>query len=449
MSLSRRNFLLSLGGGVLVQSLPGFTRVAQAAGDYKALVCVFLFGGNDGHNTLVPLEATAYAEYLAARGDSTLSGNALGLSRSSLTAITAPDGQQYGLHPSMAPLAPYWSAGQLAALFNVGTLVQPMTKAEYQAHARPRPDKLFSHSDQQAQWQSMQVLGEPRTGWGGRVVDVIGSGAGGSVPMATSLSGDVLFFQGHDSRGLAIPVTASFKRNSFGGNYASAVNNAYAALLAQSSGHPLIAAAQDITTDALATSAVLDPIITAAASVDTPFANLSTGIANQLRRVARIIARRGDIGASRQIFFVGLGGFDTHVGQIGAQAAMLKQLADALKAFHDAMAQIGTASMVTSFTQSDFGRTLKPNATGSDHGWGNHQFIIGGAVNGGRFYGQFPKLVLGGPDDIANEGRLLPTTAVDQYAATLAKWFGVPDASMATVLPNLAKFAVSDLGFMK
>lgn len=448
---SRRRFVGGLGSGLLAGALPSFPALAQTSGDYKALVCVFLFGGNDGNNMIVPTDAAGFARYAGIRGDNTAGSGAIGLPQSQLLALPPASGTaQFGAHPEFTELQQVWNAGDLAVLFNVGPLAQPLTKAEY-ATARLRPDNLFSHADQQAQWQSAVSQGLSRSGWGGRMADVVRNrNPGASVPPLISLVGRDLFTVGNNTAALSVPQNGNFGLSSFGGSANAAVANALQQLLAADRGNSLVASAQDTVTAAIASSAVLNPVLGGNSSaINSLFAGQSNSVSRQLLQVARMIEARSTLAVTRQIFYVTLGGFDTHNSQIATQANLFGQLSPALKSFQDAMAQLGVADQVTTFTLSDFGRTLKPaSGGGSDHAWGNHQLIMGGAVRGRTFYGQFPEHSLGGPNDISSEGRWLPTTSVDQYGATLARWFGVADVDLATVFPNLRNFGTSNLGFL-
>src|SRR5450432_3742950 len=423
------------------------TAEAQSSSDYKALVCVFMFGGNDGNNTVIPIDTGGYGQYAAVR--TVASG--INLPKASLLPIQPTNvGTPFGLHPALGELQSLFNQNQMAILANVGTLTQPITKAQYVAGVRP--ESLYSHSDQQAQWQSSISNTVSGTGWGGRVADKVAAfNAASGFPVVTSLDGTVLFTTGTSTSPLAIPVTGSF---ALAGYSANTANNARLAavqqLLAQGSTNVLVNGANRIGTQALQLSTTVNPILTSANSTIAPlFAQLKTNTANQLFQVAKMIEARAATGARRQIFFVQLGSFDTHGDQINRQQALFAELSPALKAFYDATAALGVGSQVTTFTLSDFGRTLQPaSGGGSDHAWGNHHFIIGDAVNGGAFYGQYPQLVLAGPDDAESEGRWLPTTAVDQYGATLANWFGVAPADVGVVFPNLAQFPTGNLGFM-
>jgi uncharacterized protein (DUF1501 family) len=423
------------------------TATAQSASDYKALVCVFLFGGNDGNNTVIPFDTTGYSQYATVRTAS----SGINLAQSALLPIQPVNtATPYALHPGLPELQTLFNQGKLAILANVGTLTQPTTRAQYAVGIRP--ESLYSHSDQQAQWQSSISDGASGTGWGGRLADSTALyNAASGFPVITSLDGAVLFTTGTSSAPLTIPVTGSFALAGFnGGVAANARLAAVQALLTQGSSNLFVNAAGTISARALQLSATVNPILTNANSSVAPlFANLKTATANQLFQVAKLIEARAATGAQRQIFFVQLGSFDTHGDQLNRQQNLFAELSPALKAFYDATVALGVSSQVTTFTLSDFGRTFQAaSGGGTDHAWGSHHFAIGDAVGGGAMYGQYPQLILGGPSDAEVEGRWLPAVAVDQYGATLARWFGVPPTGLATVFPNLSSFATSDLGFM-
>lgn len=423
------------------------TADAQSSSDYKALVCVFMFGGNDGNNTVIPMDTVGYGQYAAVRPAS----SDINLAQASLLPIAPANlGMPFGLHPSLPELQMLFNQNKMAILANVGTLLQPTTQAQYNTGLRPL--SLYSHSDQQAQWQS-SISGAPAaTGWGGRLADKVASfNLGSGFPVITSLDGNVLFTTGAATVPFAIPVTGSFALSGYNGT--SAANARLAAvqqLLAQPSGNAFVAGASKIGTQALQLSATVNPIVTNANSTVAPiFASQKTSTSNQLFQVAKMIEARAMTGAKRQIFFVQLGGFDTHSDQFNRQQNLFAELSPALKAFYDATVALGVASQVTTFTLSDFGRTFHPaSGGGTDHAWGSHHFIIGDAVKGGMMYGQYPQLILNGPSDAESAGRWLPTSSVDQYGATLARWFGVSSADMNAVFPNLAQFPTNDLGFM-
>jgi uncharacterized protein (DUF1501 family) len=421
---------------------------AQSSGDYKALVCVFMFGGNDGNNTIIPYDSAGYAQYSNVR----TAASGIQLTQGSLLPIQPlSTATPSGLHPSLVELQTLFTQRKLAILANVGTLVQPTTKAQYIAGQVPL--SLYSHSDQQAQWQSSVSNVGSGTGWGGRIADKMSTlNAPGGFPIVTSLDGSVLFTIGKSSTPLSIPISGSFALSGFNG---SAASNARLAALKQfqasGSTNTFVNAANAIGSQALTLSTTMNPILASTTSVAAPFfaAFNNNSAASALYQIAKTIEARAVTGAKRQIFFVGLGNFDTHSNQATVQGGLLADLSPALKAFYDATVALGVSSQVTTFTLSDFGRTFQPaSGAGTDHAWGNHHFIIGDAVKGGDMYGQYPTLALGGPSDAEGRGRWIPTTAVDQYGATLAKWLGLQAADLPTVFPNLAKFSVSDLGFM-
>ena len=420
---------------------------AQSAPDYKALVCVFMFGGNDGNNTLIPIDTAGYGQYAAARPPS----SAINLAQASLLPIQPVNlGMPFGLHPALPELQTLFAQRKMAILANVGTLLQPTTKAQYNAGVRPL--SLYSHADQQSQWQSAISNSAAGTGWGGRLADKVASfNAASGFPVVTSLDGTVLFTTGTATVPLTIPVTGSFALSGYGGSpAANARLAAVKQLLIQGSTNTFVTGANAIGSQALQLSATVNPILASTNSTVAPiFANQKTGTANQLYQVAKMIEARAATGAKRQIFFVQLGSFDTHGDQINRQQNLFEELSPALKAFYDATVALGVSAQVTTFTLSDFGRTFQPaSGGGTDHAWGSHHFIIGDSVKGGSMYGLYPQLVLAGPSDAETEGRWVPSTAVDQYGATLARWFGVGSADLGTVFPNLAKFPASDLGFM-
>ncbi|HVF65375.1 MAG TPA: DUF1501 domain-containing protein [Casimicrobiaceae bacterium] len=445
--MSRRKFLrrglaLSASGLAANLDLWSLAAHAQSAGDYRALVCVFLFGGNDANNTLVPIDNAGYSQYAAVRTQA----SGVQLAQAELLPIQPKTtSTPFGVHPSLAPIHPLFSSGKLAFAVNVGTLTQPTTKAQYQAGVRPI--SLYSHSDQQTQWQTAFSTTASNTGWGGRIADRLQPQNANGFPVVTSTGGVTLFVTGTTSRPLSVPVNGTFGLAGYTGSAPSNARlAALKALLDVDRENAFVAAASDITRQAIDLSASVNPILSGQIPA---FESLTSSIAQQLAAVAKMIEARNTVGAKRQVFFVQLGGFDTHSNQAATQADLLGDLAQALRAFYDTTVALGVANQVTTFTLTEFGRTFKPSAgAGTDHAWGGHQLVLGGAVKGGDFYGRYPTLVLEGPDDAEREGRWIPATSVDQYGATLAQWFGVDSAGLAGVFPNLAKFPVQDLGFV-
>ncbi|MEO8431544.1 MAG: DUF1501 domain-containing protein [Acidobacteriota bacterium] len=422
---------------------------ALAAGPYKALVCIFLYGGNDANNMIVPADTTGYGAYTAARGTA-----GLAIPLATLLPITPAGLGPFGLHPSLTPIQTLFNQSKVAIVANVGPLVQPLTRTQYRSGGA-RPYQLFSHNDQQEIWQSSRADARTQSGWGGRAADRVVSMNGGSgFPIVTSVAGSAVFAQGLVTQPLGIaPAPTALNQvlvlNGFNTTPESvARKNSMDFLRTIDRTATLVSVASDQTEQAIQVRQDLqvDPI------VNTVFPG--TGLGNQLKQVAKVMKlNQTSLGLSRQVFFCSLGGFDTHQNQLAAHTQLYGQLSNAMKAFYDATVELGLQDAVTTFTLSDFGRTLAPSGTnagnvGSDHAWGNHQFVMGGSVLGGKMYGTFPTLSLGGPDDTDNRGRWIPTTAVDQYAATLSTWFGVPSADLPTVFPLLNRFATPNLGFV-
>lgn len=430
---------------------------AQAAGDdYKALVCVFLFGGNDYANTVVTYDDPSYNAYSTIRGGAAgqaAGGVAIGkaeLTPTLLVPTTAlPDGRQYALHPAMTELAALFNTdAKMAVQLNVGPLVVPLTRAQYNNSNKklyPQPPKLFSHNDQQSTWQSSSPEGST-VGWGGNIGDLMLSQNSNSLFTCMSVSGNAVFLSGDTalqyqvSTGGAVGINSVKNASVYG---SSSVKAAMAQLVQQARGHVLENEYNKVTKRAVeAEGSVTSAIGTDFAAGTFP----ATGLGNQLKMVARLIRGRSTLGTKRQVFFVSMGGFDLHDNLIANQPGLMKQLSDAMAAFHRQMVAQGMADKVTAFTASDFGRTLASNGDGSDHGWGGHHFIVGGAVKGKQIYGT-PQVVsinndskLAGYEGHVGQGRLIPTTSVDQYGATLASWFGVPAGSLESILPNLKNF---------
>jgi len=447
--MDRRKFMAhgaALTGAAALGQLGVIAARAATPGDYKALVCIFLAGGNDSNNMLVPIDTAGYANYATVR-------SSLALPQAQLLPLQESAGVlRYGLHPALTGMQSLWSAGNLAVVANVGTLVQPLTKTQYLSADTQKPATLFSHIDQQHEWQSSISTGDSSSGWGGRLAEQFTAVNGNADSLAMiSTGGNNLFVTGAASQALVIPTSGSFGLSGFSGSAADqARRSALVSLLGVDQSADLVAAAQDVMSDGLAASALLNPVLTSTTStVAQRFAGLSSGTAAQLLAIAKVIEARSTLGAQRQVFLVTLGSFDTHTDQVNTQQSLFAQLDPALAAFHAAMSDIGAADAVTSFTLSDFSRTLGGNTGGgTDHAWGAHHLVAGGAVKGGVIYGAVPTLTLGGPDDEGAQGRWIPTIAVDQYAATLSSWFGASASALTTVLPNLSAFSSSNIGFI-
>jgi len=452
MSTSRRGFLRHAGAltaSALVPTLSGLSRVAhaQAQMPYRALVCIFLNGGNDGNNMVVPYDD--YANYAAGRPNG---GNGAALAKGELVPI-APSNltRKFGLHPELDVLAPLFAQGKLAVVANVGTLVAPITKADWVA-GRNRPRNLFSHSDQQLAAQGQVPGAMVPSGWGGRAIDAIGGGnAARGIPAMVSLAGDALFTQGVTS----LPVALSrYGSVGLGGDPESSDGKIrYAALsriLAADRDNQIVAQAQEVMALAVRSSEALAGALTGQNTIiDNAFAGVNSGLADQLYQTAKLIAARTVLGVARQGFFTQMGGYDTHNEQRGELARRYNELGPALAAFQRALDGLGVAGEVTTFTLSDFNRTFRINANaGTDHAWGAPQLVMGGAVKGGAMYGTFPDLTMNGPDDASDYGAWIPGTSFDQYGATLAEWFGVTGAAADAVFPNLAAFPVRNVGFL-
>lgn len=416
---------------------------AQSSGSYKALVCVFLFGGNDGNNLVVPLDATGYADYSKIRSN-------LALSSASLLPI-ANGKNPYGLHANLKELQTLYNSNSMAIVANVGPLIEPITRAQYQANALPVPVNLFSHADQQMEWQTATLpSGSPTTGWAGRVADKISSLNGTAAELTSiSVAGNSLFATGATTLPATVVPGAALGLQGYSTSAALLARlTALQQLLSLDSGVKLVQTAQQTTQRGITDASVLKQALASAPALVTAFP--ATTLGAQLQQIAKLIQVRNTLGVTRQIFFALLGGFDTHSAQIVDQGNLFTQLSPALNAFYEASVELGVSQNVVTFTESDFGRTLQPATDGgTDHAWGNHHLVIGGSVKGGAFYGQFPELALGGPNDTDVRGRWIPTTSTDQYGATLASWFGVSAQDLASVFPNLTNFqSQPKLGFV-
>ena len=455
---SRRAFLKrasALGmAGVAAPWAINLMSIAEAAAatatDYKALVCVFLYGGNDYANTLIPYDTANYALYQQLRPTLAYTHDALTATALTPTAPvidSAGATRQYALAPELAPMLPIFNAGHMGIMMNVGPLVQPTTKAQYTARSVPLPPKLFSHNDQQSIWQSSAPEGAV-SGWGGRLGDLFQAGNGNATFTCVNVSGNAVFMVGKSAVQYQVSANGSMqfsglKSPLFG---SSAATDALRTLITQQRSHSLENEYNRVSQRSIDANAALTSAFASAPTINTPFP-ASNSLADQLKMVARMISVAGNLGAKRQVFFVSLGGFDTHDSLTTTHPALLSKVAGAMSAFYQATVELGVADKVTAFTASDFGRTLVANNDGSDHGWGSMHFMVGDAVKGQQLYGTAPVVANNGPDDVG-QGRLLPSTSVDQYAATLGKWLGASDSDLLALLPNLANYSVRNIGFV-
>jgi uncharacterized protein (DUF1501 family) len=447
--MSRRDFLkntcCTAAAGVAAANfsrLGLINAMAQSSQDYKALVCVFMYGGNDANNMIVPFDTAGYANYSKIRAG-------LALPQNQLLAVTPPSiGTPFGFHPRFVEMQQLFNSKKLALLANVGTLVQPTTRDQYAKRQGTLPMNLYSHADQQAQMQTASLTANGQTGWGGRVADKIQSIYGGNFPIAISLAGTNIFAEGLSVRSIESSGDPTKPLSGFSG---SSEDNARLAalqnLLTFDTGLSLIQSASATTNNALQDGKTLATAIASNKALATQFPTSSLG--GQLKQVAQIIQARSALGLPRQIFFVSIGSFDTHSNQLQQQDGLYKDLSQSMSAFYNATVEIGVSPNVTAFTISDFGRTFLPDSNaGTDHAWGSHHLIMGGSVNGSDFYGTFPTQALGGPDDATSEGRWIPTTSLDQYGATLAQWFGVQSPDLPSIFPNLTNFKLPTLKFV-
>ncbi|HEX9183578.1 MAG TPA: DUF1501 domain-containing protein [Burkholderiales bacterium] len=421
---------------------------AQAAPGYRAIVCLFLFGGNDHTNTIIPYDPAEHTEYANARQSIAFARDAL---TPTATAPVASQGNRpFAFHPALTAFKSLYDQGRLAVVANVGPLVVPTTLAQYRARSVPLPPKLFSHNDQQSVWQANQPVGEgARLGWGGRLGDLLAAQNGQTIFTCISAAGNAVFMSGQEVLQYQVGSNGSIAFNALTGSLygSSSAGNAYRRVITRASGHLFENQLGQVVSRSISANATLAASLPPASSFTLPIP-ANNGLASQLNVVARIIAARGGLGTTRQVFFVSAGGYDNHDFLLDEHNRRLAGVNAAVDAFWQWLQQLQMESSVTLFTASDFGRTLTSNGDGSDHGWGAHHFVIGGAVQGGTIYGTFPQVRFGTPEDVG-QGNLLPTTSVDQYAATLGRWLGVADTVMPDVLPNVVNFGASRyLGFL-
>ncbi len=445
---SRRDFLKAGLGSVTALGTFGsmskfgeMNAFAAGGGNYQALVCIFLAGGNDGHNTVIPISTAAQGInlYQSARGN-------LALPQASL--LPVQNGTDvYGLHPKLTEMQSLYNSGKAAILTNVGMLVAPGLDRQSYLNGAAVPANLFSHSDQTNQWQTTVPNGLIGTGWGGRLADAVqAQNAGAAFPPVVDASGCGLFCTGNQNFPSTVPPGGALQISGTQNN--TARQQGMQSLLSFDNGLKLVQSANGIVSRGNTYANTLNGLLAAGPVINTVFP-AGNGLAAQLKMVARIISVRAQLGLSRQIFFCTLGGFDTHSSQLANQDALLAQVSPAVAAFYNATVELGVDQQVTTFTSSEFGRTLQPNSSsGTDHAWASHHFVVGGAVKGGAMYGNFPVLALGGQYDATGGGAMIPTTSVTQYAATLAQWFGVGAPNLPSIFPTIGNFPNSNLGFL-
>jgi uncharacterized protein (DUF1501 family) len=453
--MKRRDFIrnsvcagvgVSAAGGAIfdLQKILAATKVSANFNDYKALICIFLYGGNDGDNTIVP-RGSGYNAYATQR-------TTLAIPQNEILSINPnnSDGREWGFHPRFNEMRNLFELGKVAVIGNTGSLVVPTTQTQFRNNTVPLPPNLFSHNDQQVQWQtSVPEDINLATGWGGRMCDLIRSSNGTWQNFTSiSLGGSNTIGVGEATSLYHVSDQGTLGLNWYDDNpnttdlKSQAINQ----ILALNNNNEFENEFSDVKKRAIANNRVISQALTSTQPLTTVFPD--THLGKQLKMIARLISARNNLTLQRQVFFCELGGFDTHNEQVTTQPNLLQELSQAVNAFYNATIELGISDKVTSFTASDFGRSYKVNGSGTDHAWGNNQFVIGGAVNGKKIYGQMPVLQVNGPNDTYDNGRWIPTTPVDSYAATLARWFGATSENLTTILPNLGRFASSDMGFM-
>jgi uncharacterized protein (DUF1501 family) len=461
MNASRRHFLrtaTSLAAALpgarapLALSLAGLGTLAaeraQAAdtSGYRALVCLFMTGGSDMHNWVVPTDASGYADYAKVRAELTWPTAKL----QALTSTTQASGRTFGMPTDLGPLRSWYESGRAAVLANVGTLVRPISKAEFQAGGAGVPTKLFSHNDQQSTWQSLAPEGAP-SGWGGRMGDLLMSANGQPIFTTVAANGNAVFLTGSSVFQYQVGADGPIGVNALTETWlmgSPGVGSTLRRVLLSKGSNDFQAEHTRIMQRSIDTTASLRAAVDASGIAALPAGALAgDSLAKQLRIVAQMIAAGPKLGMKRQVFMVSIGGFDSHANQMRDQPALMGRVASSVDWFLRAIDGAGMLNNATLFTASDFGRTLTSNGAGSDHGWGSHHFIAGGAVRGREIYGTFPITALGTTTDVGS-GRLLPTTSVTEYAATLGRWMGLTDTELLTVLPNLGNFSNTNLGFI-
>ena len=452
--MNRRDFLRTSGAAAAAATFSATPGLAWSQGvgttapfpDYKALVCVFLFGGNDSYNMVVPNTTAEYNAYAASRQNLAIAqGDLLPINPLSL----APGSNPFGLHPSMAGMQSLFETGKAAVVANVGPLVEPTTRDQFFNQSVTLPSQLFSHNDQQDQWHSLKGAGTSKTGWAGRIADLIRTSVA-TQQMATnaSLFGTSLWQSADETIAYVMGQTGPLAFTGFSddpNDISYDQKRAFLRIVEAQYGSIYERAFADIQRRAIDAADSVSAAIDSAPVLSTAFPTSQLG--RQLETVARLIGSRDQLQMQRQIFFVATGGFDSHDDQNENQPGLLGGISEAITSFYNATVELNVADAVTTFTQSDFGRTLTSNGDGTDHAWGGNQLVVGDSVRGQDFYGTYPLLQIDGPDDVGG-GRMIPTTSADQFAATLAAWFGVPDVDLDIVAPHIGNFAQRDLGFM-
>ncbi|MFZ6674446.1 DUF1501 domain-containing protein [Undibacterium sp. Xuan67W] len=476
INASRREFLrmssaLSVVGAAGAPFALNLATMASAAAqtvpnDYKALVCLFMFGANDHANTVLATDSTSWSQYLSVRTTNEAGSIALPAVGTAggvlpITPNSTQAGRTFALHPSMTELKSLFDNGRAAVISNVGPLVVPTTLAQYKAASVPLPPKLFSHNDQQSLWQAYAPEGAAY-GWGGRMGDLMAANNSNPIFTSISASGNAVFLAGRTVNQYQVNASGAVPIGGLSGALfgSSAGANPLKAIITADAPHLLHKEHAVVTSRSINAQSLLSPSMAAAGGTGVPnptqYTNPNTGalatnsLAVQLQTVARIIAGRSALGAKRQVFFVSMGGFDTHDFQRTSQADLLAKVSHAIAYFDGVMGNLQGADVrnsVTLFTASDFGRTFTSNGDGTDHGWGSHHFIVGGAVKGKNIYGTFPVTGLKHDQDVGS-GSLLPQFSVDQYGATLANWFGLSTTQINDVFPNITNFTNRNLGFM-
>ena len=453
MRSNRRDFLKqslaglisTAGAGSVLTGLSLTNALAQSSGDYKALVCIFLYGGNDSFNMFLPSDTDQYSVYQESRRN-------LAVGREQLLAVNpiASDGSRYGFHPSMTAVKSLFDQGKVAVVGNVGPLIVPTSRADYRQSRVPIPARLFSHNDQQQFWQTLESDVRQVSGWAGRMSDAMYSvNSNRQLSMNIAMSGINLMQTGRSTapyvlspRGVVNPKAVSVETGYGRGlRRAAALEQLYSI----ETGNLLGNEYRRSMTHAMSVSRDTREVLLGVPDPTSPFP--SSPLGSSLKMVARVIRAREQLGLSRQIFFVGFGGWDTHSEQGRRHPVLLKTLSEAMAAFYQSTNELGVTDNVATFTAADFGRSLTSNGDGSDHGWGGHQLVMGGAVNGNSIYGQMPEYRIEGGSD-AGKGKIIPTTSVDQYGATLAQWYGLDQSNLNEVFPNLRNFNQTNLGFL-